>query len=90
MRKLVAVEDARAVMMEGMDWSAWKWLLERQRVREIADRATAALDDADKKVKSAWSADLKMAYSELVAQDKDSKRKSRANSADEQTHTIGP
>ena len=66
MRKLAAVQDARAVMTEGMDWSAWRWLLERQRVREIADRATAALDAADKKTKSSWSEDLKQAYAQLL------------------------
>lgn len=66
MRKLPAVEDARAVMTEAMDWSVWRWLLEKRRVREIADRATAALDRADKKAKIAWSDQLKRAYGEVT------------------------
>jgi hypothetical protein len=66
MRKLPAVEDARAIMTEAMDWSVWRWLLEKSRVREVADRATAALDRADKRAKAAWSEELKNAYSELV------------------------
>ncbi len=82
MRKLRAVEDARAVMTEGMEWSPWKWLLEKGRVREIADRATAALDAADKKTKSTWPAEMKAAYAELEADDKRSNRKSRLNHAE--------
>lgn len=73
MRKLPAVEDARAVMSEAMDWSVWRWLLEKQRVREIADRATAALDRADQKVKNNWSDDLKAAYNQLLEEDSKSK-----------------
>jgi len=56
-------------MTEAMDWSMWRWLLEKGRVREIADRATAALDAADRKAKAAWSDQLKIAYNELVDQD---------------------
>ncbi len=81
MRKLAAVEDARAVMTEGMDWSAWRWLLERSRVRQIADRATAALDSAATRVKSAWPADLKVAYSELVIANKNHNKNHTGESA---------
>lgn len=70
MRKLAAVEEARAVMTEGMEWGVWTWLLEKSRVQEIADRATAALHEADRKVKAAWSDELKTAYKELVEQEK--------------------
>ena len=70
MRKLPAVEEARAIMTEAMEWSVWRWLLEKPKVREIADRATAALDRADRKVKSGWSDELKQAYNELAAQEK--------------------
>ena len=70
MRKLAAVEEARAVMTEGMEWGVWKWLLEKRGVQEIADRATAALHEADRKVKAAWSDELKTAYKELVEQEK--------------------
>ncbi len=69
MRKLAAVEDARAVMTAGMDWSVWKWLLEQKRVRTIADRATAALDQADEKAKAAWGDELKIAYLDLTDQE---------------------
>lgn len=82
MHKLPAVEDARAVMTEGMDWSAWRWLIEKRRVREIADRATAALDRADKRVKAAWPEELKAAYAELMSEDKPSKRKNGPDHAE--------
>lgn len=88
MRKLPAVEDARAVMTEGLDWSAWKWLLERKRVREIADRATAALDRAENKVKASWPDDLKLAYAELV--DHSSKRTSCQQQSVSVTEPLTP
>jgi hypothetical protein len=70
MRKLATVEEARAVMTEAADWGAFRWLLEKGRVQEIADRATAALAQADRKVKADWSDALKRAYQELVDQEK--------------------
>lgn len=79
MRKLAAVEDARAIMTEGMDWGVWKWLLEKKRVRAIADEARAALDEAEKKVKATWSDEQKIAYNDLVSQDGGPKR-ARKNS----------
>ena len=33
MRKLSAVENARVVMTEGVEWGVWKWMLEKKRVR---------------------------------------------------------
>lgn len=74
MRKLPAVEEARAVMTEGMEWGTWKWLLEKTRVQEIADRATAALDQADLKVRASWSDDLKAAYKQLCDDENRSNR----------------
>jgi hypothetical protein len=74
MRKLPAVEDARAIMTEGTEWGVWKWLLEKKRVREIADVARAALDQFEMKVKATWSDDLKIAYNQLVSQDGDVKQ----------------
>jgi len=65
MKKIAAVEEARAVMSEAADWGLWKWLLEKSRVQEIADRATAALANADKRVKASWSEELKKAYAGL-------------------------
>jgi hypothetical protein len=70
MRKLTAVEEARGVMTEAMDWGMWRWLFEKARVQEIADRATAVLAETDRKIKAAWSDDLKKAYQELVDQEK--------------------
>ncbi|HXY15821.1 MAG TPA: hypothetical protein VEI26_15080 [Terriglobales bacterium] len=66
MRKLAAVEEARALMEEAMEWGLWRWLLEKRRVREVADRATDALNEADVKTKAGWSDELKRAYEELV------------------------
>ena len=68
MRKLPAVEEARAIMREGTEWGVWKWLVEKRRVREIADEARAALDEFEMKVKDIWSDDLKIAYNHLVSQ----------------------
>jgi hypothetical protein len=74
MRKLPAVEAARAIMTEGMDWGVWKWLVEKKRVRAIADEARAALDNLEMKVKETWSNEYKIAYNQLVAQDDRTKR----------------
>src|SRR5215471_16774425 len=64
MQKLIPVEEARALMNEAKDWSVWRWLTEKRRVREAADRATAALNEAERKVKASWSDNLKKAYRE--------------------------
>jgi hypothetical protein len=74
MRKLAAVEAARAIMTEGMEWGVWKWLVEKKRVRAIADEARAALDELEMKVKESWSNEYKIAYNQLVAQDDTPKR----------------
>lgn len=66
MRKLPAVEDARAIMTEGLEWGMWRWLLEKRRVRTIADLATEALDEADAAAKAGWTDELKRAYDHLV------------------------
>jgi len=77
MKKLPAVEDARAVMTEGTEWGVWKWLMEKKRVRGLADKARAALDDLEMKVKLTWSDDLKLAYNQVVSEDGDAKRARR-------------
>jgi hypothetical protein len=92
MRKLPAVEEARAIMTKGMEWGVWKWLLEKKRVRQIADEARAALDELETKVKATWSDDLKIAYNQLVSQDGNPKR-ARKNSKPGKkagTHKIDP
>ena len=79
MRKLPAVEHARAVMQQGMDWGMWKWIMEKRRVRETADRARAALNELEKKVKTAWSPELKSAYNQLLAENRHSKRSRKSS-----------
>jgi hypothetical protein len=61
MRKLAAVEEAKALMSEAGDWSVWRWLMEKRKVRETADRATAALGELENKVKAGWSEELRKA-----------------------------
>jgi hypothetical protein len=78
MKKLPEVQNARAIMTQGMEWGVWKWLLEKERVRGIADQARAALDELEMKVKLTWSNDLKIAYNHLVTENGDSKRSHRA------------
>jgi hypothetical protein len=68
MQKLAAVEQARALMNEAKDWSVWRWLMEKKRVRTAADAATAAFDEYDSKVKATWSEDLTKAYRQLEAE----------------------
>jgi hypothetical protein len=65
MQRLTAVEEAKTLMNEAKDWSVWHWLLEKRRVRSTADKATDALGALEKKVKAAWSEDLKKAYRDL-------------------------
>ena len=74
MKKLVAVEDARAIMTQGLEWGVWKWLTEKRRVRTIADEARSALDDFEMKVKLTWSDELKIAYNHLVSANGEAKR----------------
>ena len=66
--KLDAVEEAKTLFNEAKDWGVWKWLTEKSRVRRTADAAWEALEAHEKKVKSAWSDDLKKAYREAVAE----------------------
>jgi hypothetical protein len=71
MRKLEAVEEARAIMTQGLEWGVFKWLMEKRKVRIIADKATAALNHAEDKVKATWSDELKRAYNYLATQNGD-------------------
>jgi len=66
-RKLPEVEEAKALMIEAVEWSVFRWLFEKRRVRETADRANAALDKLNRAVKARWSSDAKAASKELVA-----------------------
>lgn len=68
MQKLVPVEEAKALLTAAKSWGVWKWLTEKKKVREAADRAWAALEEVEKTVKASWSDDLKSSYQELVAE----------------------
>ena len=74
MKKLSAVEQARHMMTEGIEWGVWKWLMEKKRVREVADEARAALDDCEMKVKLTWSDEYKLAYNQFVTENSNGKR----------------
>lgn len=69
MQKIEAVEEARTLMLEAKDWSVWKWLTEKRRVREAADRANEALDKRARAIQKTWSEELQQAYRELEAAD---------------------
>ncbi len=62
MRKLAEVEEAKALMSEAKDWSVMRWLREKKRVREAADKANDALDALNRETKASWSEELKAAY----------------------------
>ena len=80
-RKLPEVEEAKSLMMEATDWSVFRWLFEKRRVRETADRANAALDKLNEAVKARWSGDVKAAYKELTAKKGDSAYRRPAEAA---------
>jgi len=65
MRKLPEVREAKELMNQAMDWSIFKWLFEKPKVRATADRANAALDHLEKSVKARWSEELKSAHKSL-------------------------
>lgn len=89
MRKLTEVKQAKALMTEATDWSVFRWLLEKRRVRETADRANAALDQLDQEVKARWSDDVKSAYNELV-QAAGAARKRRSQPGKQPSSAIDP
>ena len=62
MEKLMQVEQAKAKMIEAIDWSVMKWLREKKTVRKIADLANAALDACNADVKAEWPKDLQASY----------------------------
>jgi len=62
MHKLPEVEEAKDLMNEALDWSTFKWLFEKPRVRKTADLANAALDHLNRAVKARWSDEFKAIY----------------------------
>jgi hypothetical protein len=67
MRKLPEVQEAKDLMNEAMEWSSFKWLFEKSRVRATADRANAALDRLNRSVKAQWSEEIKATHKRLSA-----------------------
>jgi hypothetical protein len=67
MRKLPAVEEARALMTEAKAWSVMNWLKEKKRVRTAADKANSALDELNGAVKARWGDNVRAAYDRLPA-----------------------
>jgi len=67
MRKLPEVQEAKDLMIQAMDWSSFKWLFEKSRVRQTADRANAALDRMNRSVKAQWSDEIKATHKRLCA-----------------------
>jgi len=67
MRKLPEVQEAKDLMNRAMDWSSFKWLFEKSKVRETADRANAVLDRLNRSVKAQWSDEIKATHKRLVA-----------------------
>ena len=66
MRKLPQVEEAKELMKEATEWSVFRWLFEKRRVRETADQANAALDKLNHDVKAHWSHEITAAYKEVA------------------------
>jgi len=85
MRKLAEVQEAKALMHEAMNWSVFRWLLDKSRVRKTADEAKAALDASEKAVKARWSAEVKAAYKGLTAKAAKAPRKGQTDPKPEQT-----
>ena len=65
MKKLTEVQEAKKLMKEAMEWSSFKWLWEKQRVRQTADAANAALDRLERSVKAKWSDEYKAIHKRL-------------------------
>jgi hypothetical protein len=65
MRKLPEVQEAKELMNEAIEWSVFKWMFEKPRVRETADRANDVLDRLERSVKSRWSDEVKIAFKKL-------------------------
>lgn len=62
MRKLPAVEEAKALFAEGREWGMFRWLAEKRRARRTADAAWAALEECEEKVKAKWSEEAREAF----------------------------
>ena len=75
MQKLIAVEEAKALMTEAIEWSVWRWLTEKKKVRIATDAAVDALNAQTRSVKASWSDDLKKAWREMELESSRSRQK---------------
>ena len=69
MHKIKEVEEAKAIMIEAIDWSVMKWLREKKRVRKAADVANAALDSTIASLKAEWDKEFRSTYEQLNGTD---------------------
>jgi hypothetical protein len=81
-RNLSRVEEAKALMNEAVDWSVFKWLVRKRRVRETADEANAALDKLNHDIKSRWKREIATAYQNLARSGRGSRPQSDAADCD--------
>jgi hypothetical protein len=88
MRKLPEVREAKELMNQAMDWSIFKWLFEKPKVRATADRANAALDHLEKSVKARWSEELKSAHKSLSGKSRSRQQMPQAQPADPQISLL--
>jgi hypothetical protein len=65
MHKLAPVEEAKALFQEAKDWSVWRWLAEKKKVRRTADAAWEALETCEEKAKAGWVEEWLQAYLDL-------------------------
>lgn len=68
MQKLAPVEEAKTLFEEAKEWGLWRWLTEKRRARQTADRAWQAFDEHEGKVKASWSDLVQKAFREAEAQ----------------------
>lgn len=74
MKKFDEVEQAKALMTEGLSWSVMKWIAEKKRVRKAADKANNLLWTTQKTLREFWSDELIAAYDALAGADGNSGR----------------
>ena len=90
MPNLAAVQEARAIFTEALNWSVMKWLGEKKKVRKVADAANLALDDAEKQLRKRWDPLIEDAYKILQGRstnaDTSSGDSARAAKAIKQAH----
>ena len=67
MKKIPAVEEAKAIMTEAQDWGIWRWLTEKRKVRLAADTCNESLSRAEKNVIEGWPDEMRAAYEGLAA-----------------------